>query len=104
MGDELFRGKLNLGVESSDSGDPGSSFRRDLFKALGLGGGVLGAVDAAGVIQNRSKPSQCSPRISSHVISEGGSSDVEEGIPLLLLQGASRSSGNLMSLGALSGC
>ena len=104
MGNELFRGKLNLGVESSDSGDPGSSFRCDLFEALGLGGGVLGAVDAAGVIQNRSKPSQCSPRISSHVISEGGSSDVEEGIPLLLLQGASRSSGNLMSLGALSGC
>ena len=50
MGDELFRGKLNLGVESSNSSDPGSSFRGDLFKALGLGGGVLGAVDVAGVV------------------------------------------------------
>ena len=104
MGDELFRGKLNLGVESSNSGDPGSSLGCDLFKALGLGGGVLGAVDTAGVIQYRSKSGQCSPRISSHVISEGGSSDVEEGIPLLLLQWTNGGRGNLMSLGALSRC
>ena len=57
MGDELFRGKLNLGVESSNSSDPGSSLRCNLFKALGLGGGVLGAVNTAGMIQNRSKSS-----------------------------------------------
>ena len=57
MGDELFRGKLNLGVESSNSSDPGSGFRCNLLKALGLGGGVLGTVDAAGMVQYRSKPS-----------------------------------------------
>ena len=57
MGDELFRGKLNLGVESSNSSDPDSSFRCNLLEALGLGGGVLGAVDAAGMVQYRSKPS-----------------------------------------------
>ena len=50
MWNELFGGKLNLGVESSCSDDPGSGFRCNLFEALGLGGGVLGAVDAAGVI------------------------------------------------------
>ena len=101
MGDELFRGKLNLGVESSNSSDPGSSLRCNLFKALGLGGGVLGAVDTAGVIQYRSKSGQCSPRVSSHVISKGGSGNVEEGIPFLLLQWTSRSSGDLVPLGGM---
>ena len=55
MGDELFRGKLNLGVESSNSSDPGSGLRCNLFKVLGLGGGVLGAVNMAGMIQYCSK-------------------------------------------------
>ena len=55
MGDELFRGKLNLGVESSNSSDPGSSVRSNLLKALGLGDGVLCMVDTAGVVQNCSK-------------------------------------------------
>ena len=55
MGDELIGGKLDLGVERSDSSDLGSSVRGNLFKALGLGDGILGAVDVAGVVQNRSK-------------------------------------------------
>ena len=55
MGDELIGGKLNLGVESSNSSDLGSSIRSNLLKALGLGDGVLGAVGTAGVIQDCGK-------------------------------------------------
>ena len=55
MGDELVGGKLDLGVERSDSSDPGSSVKGNLFKTLGLGDGVLGMVDAAGMVQNRRK-------------------------------------------------
>ena len=52
LGDELIGGKLNLGVESSNSGDPGSSVRSNLLKVLGLGDGVLGMVNTAGMVQN----------------------------------------------------
>ena len=55
MGDELIGGKLNLRVECSNNGDPGSSVGGNLLKVLGLGDGVLGVVNAAGVVQNCSK-------------------------------------------------
>ena len=57
MGDELIGGKLDLGVESSNSGDPGSSVRSNLLKVLGLGNSILGVVNMAGMVQNRSKSS-----------------------------------------------